>query len=210
MYFTIYKITNQINGKFYIGKHRTDDINDNYMGSGKLLKKAIKKYGIENFIKEYIGIFDSEKKMNLAEKILVIIDKEVCYNLCPGGYGGWGYINSKNLNNSKNQCSLGGKITASKGGGFLKRKHTNQTKKYISLKKKGNKHFFGKKHSEETKKIMSEKAKINNIGKNNSQYGTCWITNGVENKKIKKTDIEIWINLGYSKGRIIKKYPVSI
>ena len=89
MYYLIYKITNQINGKSYIGKHQTEDLYDDYMGSGKLLKRAIEKYGIENFTKYIIEIYDTEQKMNLAEKILVVTDNEISYNLCSGGHGGF-------------------------------------------------------------------------------------------------------------------------
>ena len=45
MFYLIYKTTNLINGKIYIGSHRTTDINDSYMGSGKYLLYALKKYG---------------------------------------------------------------------------------------------------------------------------------------------------------------------
>jgi molecular chaperone GrpE (heat shock protein) len=54
-----YKTTNIINEKFYYGVHSSDKDNDNYLGSGKLLLKAIKKYGRENFKREIIQFFDS-------------------------------------------------------------------------------------------------------------------------------------------------------
>ena len=85
MFFTIYKTTNLINGKYYIGKHQTKDLNDGYMGSGKRLKYAIAKYGIENFHKEVLHVCNTEKQMNTLEKILVVPDAELNYNLCVGG-----------------------------------------------------------------------------------------------------------------------------
>jgi len=62
--YLVYMITNKVNGKRYIGCHKTDDVDDGYMGSGKLIRRAIKKYGSENFAKEVLATFknDSENK----------------------------------------------------------------------------------------------------------------------------------------------------
>jgi len=63
--------------------------------------------------------------------------------------------------------------------------------------------WTGKKHSEASKQKMKISAEGKHIGDKNSQYGTCWITNGQENKKIKKEELDKFIELGYYKGRII-------
>lgn len=96
MYFTIYKITNLLNSRFYIGMHKTKKLDDDYMGSGKLIRQAIEKYGIENFSKEILHIFDTEEEMKVKEKELVILCEQ-SYNLCDGGKGGFGYINSSGI-----------------------------------------------------------------------------------------------------------------
>ena len=81
----IYKITNLLNNKIYIGKHSTNNINDGYMGSGKIIKQAIKKYGIENFIKEYLAFCDTESKLNWFEKFYIkkydSTNNDIGYNL---------------------------------------------------------------------------------------------------------------------------------
>lgn len=86
-HYIIYRITNKINGNYYIGQHITQNLNDGYMGSGKLILRAIKKYGIENFVKEYLHFCESEKQLNILEEQLVITNDQDpnSYNLIKGG-----------------------------------------------------------------------------------------------------------------------------
>ena len=91
MFYTIYKTINLLNGKFYIGKHQTENIHDLYYGSGSLIKSAISKYGKKNFKKEILFVFDNELEMNEKEKELVneeLINQINTYNVGIGGEGG--------------------------------------------------------------------------------------------------------------------------
>ena len=170
------------------------------MGSGKLLKAAIQKYGKENFHTEILHVVQTEKEMDLLEKILVVPDIEISYNLCNGGKGGWSYLNRTGLNN-KNHENAGRKRSLKLKGRKnpenslrLKERHRLGLVRYDT--------FIGKTHTNEWKKNHSEVMKNKQKGNLNSQYGTCWITNGQVNKKIKKDELDNWLELGYYKGRI--------
>lgn len=85
VYHYIYKITNLINGKVYIGRHSTKNIDDGYMGSGTVLRESIKKHGKQNFIKEileYTKTFD--ELCNLEEEYIKKYKTKygkMCYNI---------------------------------------------------------------------------------------------------------------------------------
>ncbi len=88
----IYKITNQINDKYYYGVHDGSNT-ENYEGSGKLLHHAYEKYGKENFKKEILIWFDTKDEAYEYEEVVVnekMINKNnpMCYNICKGGRGG--------------------------------------------------------------------------------------------------------------------------
>ncbi len=88
IYYTVYRTTNNINNKIYVGVHKTENLEDNYLGSGTAIKRAIKKYDRHNFTKEILHIFDNEKEAYLMESNLVtleFISESSNYNLAPGG-----------------------------------------------------------------------------------------------------------------------------
>jgi len=98
----IYRTTNIINGKYYIGVHNTNDIEDGYLGSGVLLQRAIKKYGIGNFKREIIKHFNTSEEAFNNEISVVnesVVNDDNSYNLSLGGDGSVGLL-------AKNQISV--------------------------------------------------------------------------------------------------------
>ena len=172
----IYCITNLLNGKTYFGQRllqegRTFE-SDLYYGSGKLIKAAQKKYGLEHFKKECILIGDfTKEEINRFERCIIACQR-ICgkaeYNLANGGDGGdlSKFIDYSKINNKE---------------GYRKRKEAGTQAHW-----KKHDTFRGKHHSEETKKKMSDANKENHKGSKNSQFGTHWYTNGEINIKAKE------------------------
>lgn len=121
MYYIVYRTTNLVNNKFYIGIHRQKNIEfDGYYGSGLLLIRAIEKYGIENFKRETLHECESWQECRMLEKEIVNEDlckDEMCYNISVGGTGGnttCGYtIEQKMIINEKR------KNTILQNGGYI-------------------------------------------------------------------------------------------
>src|SRR5690606_4123775 len=94
----IYKTTNMITQRFYIGMHSTYNIKDGYMGSGKRLHYSLNKYGRENHKFEILEYCNSREELERRESEIVNIDlinEDLCMNLKPGGLGGWMSCNEK-------------------------------------------------------------------------------------------------------------------
>lgn len=147
VFYGLYKITNLVNGKMYIGQHTTEDLNDGYMGSGVVINRALRKYGVENFRKEWIGFYEDKEELDYMERVFVDetwVSRSDTYNLCVGGRGGRMF--GKHLSDS--------------------------TKAKISKATKGNKRFLGFKHTDETKRKLSELAKKRlAVKSNHPSYG---------------------------------------
>lgn len=95
MYHFVYRTTNTINGKIYIGKHSTEDLDDGYIGSGKALLRAVNKYGKDAFTREIISYHPTSEDAFIAESELVteeFVGRHNTYNMMTGGLGrGLGY-----------------------------------------------------------------------------------------------------------------------
>ncbi len=137
----VYLTINKVNGRMYIGQHTCsyeEQFTDGYLGSGKLLRHAIEKYGVENFERIILEYAESPDELNDLE--LKYADEEVMksqrfYNMKTGG-----------MQNSVFSDTIKKKISESRKG----QKHTEETKKKISQSN------LGRHHSEKTKKKISE------------------------------------------------------
>lgn len=186
-YHFIYKTTNKLTNKFYIGMHSTDNLNDGYLGSGKRLWYSIRKYGKENHKIEILEFFETREK--LRDKEIEIINEDIlndplCINLKKGGDGG--FINEEH----HKKCTQAGLKSQWSNQDYIDWHKARQSMRFSDLnsKKLSNWGFKNKKHTVESKEIMRNKrlGHQNQNGEKNSQFGTQWITNGKEIKKIKR------------------------
>lgn len=243
----IYKITNTINNKCYIGKSLDVEKrlyqHKNNIDSRPYLQNAISKYGIKNF--SFKIIEDNLTQENYGEREMYWISyyKSMSpngYNLTSGGENEPGHKlsditkNKIGKSNKGKKRSIESRIKMSESAKV--KDFSEEHKKNMSLSKMGNKNsFYGKHHSKESKKKMSKKlsgvnspnygkighmtgkhpseetkikigehAKINS--KNNTNVvGKIWINNGVESKRIKQDELEMYETQGYKIGRIMNR-----
>ena len=172
-YFYLYQITNLINGKIYVGVHKTSSMEDGYMGSGKVILRAYEKYGIDNFTKVILETFDNSELMFAREKEVVTDEfllREDTYNLRRGGFGGFDYINKSGMpkmlgknhsNETKDKLS---KAMVERRKNGTAPKMTEEVRKNISEAKLGTTYKSRPSKSAEHK----EKLKAANLGKQHS------------------------------------------
>lgn len=163
MIHSVYKTINLVNNKYYIGKHSSIDPNDNYLGSGKALNRAIKKYGTTNFKKEVLHVYENEidaynKERELLEALNSVNDP-LCYNLCYGGVGFWKGATHSDETKKKISDGNKGKVRSSEA-----KQRYSTSKKGIEKseihKQRLSEVNLGKKLDDETKKKIS----ASNIG----------------------------------------------
>lgn len=197
----IYKTTNLINGKFYVGKDEKN--NPDYYGSGLILNKAIEKYGKENFTKEILETCLSKEELNEREiywisKLNATIDG---YNIALGGAGGDTYSMNPNLHNIKE------KLTG-ENNHFYGRKHSEETKRKISESQigreawnKGKKDIYTKEHLNNLSKIRTEKYS----GENHPRFieiNKEELEEILKNNSLRKTAKHFNVSVGCIQGKI--------
>lgn len=149
--YTVYKITNNINNKFYIGVHKTDNPNDSYMGSGKAIKSSIKKYGKENFSKTILLITEDKTAAYQLEKELTIdFNDSSNYNMKQGGVGGFSVENARKGLIAKSR--KGGKAALDQKKGY----HALTKEQLAENGRKGGLALKGKPKSEKHKQAVRD------------------------------------------------------
>ncbi|WZB37625.1 segC-like homing endonuclease [Erwinia phage COW86c] len=195
----LYCIENKVNSKIYVGVHSTENFDDGYMGSGVALRKAINKYGIENFEKSIIKFFGSSDEMYLAESEIVdaqFVNSPLTYNMKIGGFGGWNPRTKKHTAETIAKMRISG---SGENNGFYGKIHTSESKaKIISYLKT-------REIKDSHRKTMSEK----HSGENNPMFGItphnakAVVYNGVEYKSIAAAARAAGINYSTFKRKYI-------
>ena len=198
--------------KFYIGMHSTDNLKDGYQGSGKRLWRSFRKHGKENHITKILEFLPDRQSLKAREKELIneeLLGNQKFMNLALGGEGGL-------LHNLTTEHQKAANKAGVKKQKWLRKNNQEWAKKDSIIKRNVTKQairegkiklsFTGKKHTKAAKQKMSQSKKGKVTGKNNSQYGTCWIYHLElkQSKKIKQEELNIYLNQGWFKGRKIK------
>lgn len=209
-YHHIYKTTNVINNKYYVGVHSTDDLDDGYIGSGKYLWNSIRKHGRENFRCEILEFFDSRDELVGKEIELVnegMLNDPLCMNLKCGGYGGFCNEEHREKFLESAKRTQGSKIWQKAGRDEFSKLMKNEKfhklhcEKMKIVNNRPDTGFNNKKHTIKSKEKIGLTNSIKQKGTKNSQYGTCWVTKNGINKKIKNEILDLFILDGWIKGR---------
>jgi hypothetical protein len=187
-YYTVYKTTNLLNNKYYIGIHATNDLNDGYLGSGKNIKQAIKKYGKEHFKKDILYVYSiKDYTPDKASELMFIKEAEL--------------VNSNTLNDSLcYNAMLGGDV--------------NPNMKDTTWAIKDN--VIRKIQKTQIKKFKKEGYEIGRYTQYITEgwspgraypitANTIWVTKDNKSKMVKKEELKKYLNEGYTQGRNIQK-----
>lgn len=209
MPYTVYKVTNLVTQDFYIGVHKTDDPNDAYLGSGRVIREQVAHYGAGNFQKDILACFDKRRDAYRLEAELVepLLGTPGCLNIHPGGHGGFGHINAKGLcdRQALTRAATAGRVVKlqtdpaflAKAQAVAARLHTYRTPECHQRIADTQRGRPGKPQSPESRQKLAQAQ----AGERNSQFGTCWVMRDGVSQRIPKTDLLTWEADGWVRGR---------
>lgn len=198
----VYKTTNLITNKIYVGKDESNSTT--YIGSGKWLKRSIKKHGIENFKKEILEICNDSNHLEERERFWIkkldSTNPKIGYNITDGGSGGntYKYKTEEELILIKKKISESSKGRTSWNDGtkgLYSYEDLYGEEKANELKEIRRNKSRERRHTEESKVIMSKKRK-------GQRVGVRWINNGIETKQLLPSSE---LPLGWYFGRKLKQ-----
>ena len=223
MFYTVYRTTNLVNGKYYFGVHKTTNPDDDYLGSGNYIRRAIAKYGPERFKKEVLFIFDETNAASAFAKEDELIQcyrgrDPLCMNMRKGGEGGFDWINRTGINNKAENGKKANKARIKK----IKDDHIFRTR-WIEISKKGaaaarasdgwlektrkgqRKTWTGRKHKAESIELI--RIGLRKItGSRKALYGRRWMTHPeLGNKPVKADEILSHQQNGWQFGRVMAR-----
>ena len=196
----IYCVENLVNGKIYVGKHSTDNLDDGYMGSGVALDRAVKKHGLGNFRKHILMMCESSEEAFELERQIVdehFVQNDQTYNLVVGGKGGGIFTPESRAKGLQARWSdpefrrrHGEKFSA-----LLKERHAIGAWPVPD--------WTGRRHTETTKAKIGDTNSKHQTGSGNSQFNTAWIKHPDtgEVKKIKQDLLDDHFKTGWIRGR---------
>jgi hypothetical protein len=208
MYYYVYRITNLLNNKIYVGKHKSDKhpFENGYYGSGKQITAAIKKYGLKNFKKEVLCYCVDKNEMAQKELEMVTEDfvkRKDTYNMHKGGNGGWDHYNGSVSHTASSR--KGGKTAVKLLNQYMAEQKTNNTLAWQDWYAK-----VCNANKELTIKALTPTARAKRIktfehighsqGEKNSQFGRIWISN-ILTKEVKRITINDIIPEGWVRGK---------
>lgn len=204
----VYKTTNLLNNKIYVGQHRANKFDESYYGSGKTLLKSIAKNGLTNFKVEILEWCYSKEQLNDREiyyiKLLDATNREIGYNITRGGNGGDTFHSlpierQEQLRELHHTIKFSEEVLKRRGEKLKGRPRSQEVRDRISQATKG------KPKSEETKLKLSQAR----MGIQAHNKGTVVINDGEHNKYIKKDELEQYLSKGYVRGAVTKGKPTN-
>lgn len=169
MFHTLYETLDCDNGFPYVGAHSTNDPYDDYLGSGYILKRAIKKKGRDNFVKFIIGVFPTREALMEAEKAIVtpeFVKRRDNYNTAQGGRAPMLGITMSLESSEKKRRAMRGHIKSPETRAKLRAANLGKTLTPEHRAKLSESHK-GHKPSAETRVKMSKRMMGNTYGKGN-------------------------------------------